>query len=42
MDVYDGVHYDTLKADQKATAIRDKPSLLEIAAFGILFFLVIT
>ncbi|CAJ0916226.1 unnamed protein product, partial [Mesorhabditis belari] len=37
MDVYDGQHYDSLKADQKLTAIRDPPSLLETAAFGLFF-----
>ncbi|CAI4229231.1 unnamed protein product [Auanema sp. JU1783] len=37
MDVHDGVHYEKSKADQKLTAIREVPGLLEIAAFGLFF-----
>ncbi|KHJ80004.1 MBOAT family protein [Oesophagostomum dentatum] len=37
MDVYDGEHLDTLKPDQKKTAIKDVPGLLEIAAFGLFY-----
>ncbi|KAF8362046.1 mboa-6 [Pristionchus pacificus] len=37
MDVYDGHNYESAKPDQKLTGIRDKPSLLEIAAFGYFF-----
>ncbi|CAD6197556.1 unnamed protein product [Caenorhabditis auriculariae] len=37
MDVYDGVHHAKLRDDQKETAIRDAPGLLEIAAFGYFF-----
>lgn len=38
MDCYDGRQKpEDLKADQKITAITDKPGLLEIAAFGLFF-----
>ncbi|KHJ82975.1 hypothetical protein OESDEN_17330, partial [Oesophagostomum dentatum] len=37
MEVYDGAHYDSLKADMKKSAIREKPGLLEIAAFGLFY-----
>ncbi|RCN46331.1 MBOAT family protein [Ancylostoma caninum] len=37
MDIYDGAHFETLKADQKKTAIKEKPGLLEIAAFGLFY-----
>ncbi|CAJ0604512.1 unnamed protein product [Cylicocyclus nassatus] len=37
MEIYDGAHFAKLKADQKETAIRDKPGLLELAAFGLFY-----
>nr|CDJ82257.1 Membrane bound O-acyl transferase domain containing protein [Haemonchus contortus] len=37
MNVYDGVHCDKLKRDQKAEAIKKLPGLLEIAAFTFLY-----
>ncbi|RCN48445.1 MBOAT family protein [Ancylostoma caninum] len=37
MEVYDGAHMDKLKPDQKETAIKDVPGLLEIAAFGLFY-----
>ncbi|WKY06574.1 hypothetical protein Q1695_006616 [Nippostrongylus brasiliensis] len=37
MDVYDGAHFEKLKEDQKKTAIKSPPSLLETAAFGLFY-----
>ncbi|KAK6731048.1 hypothetical protein RB195_007485 [Necator americanus] len=37
MDVYDGAHMEKLKPDQKKTAVKEVPGLLEIAAFGLFY-----
>ncbi|PIO65420.1 hypothetical protein TELCIR_12912 [Teladorsagia circumcincta] len=37
MNVYDGVHYEKLKSDQKREAIKEVPGLLEIAAYTFLY-----
>ncbi|VDP04757.1 unnamed protein product [Heligmosomoides polygyrus] len=37
MNVYDGVHYEKLKSDQKKVAIKELPCLLEIASFAFFY-----
>ncbi|VDM63320.1 unnamed protein product, partial [Angiostrongylus costaricensis] len=37
MDIYDGAHFEALRADQKKTAIKDPPGLLEVAAYGLFY-----
>ncbi|KJH41438.1 MBOAT family protein [Dictyocaulus viviparus] len=37
MDIYDGAHFDSLKPDQKKTAIKDAPGFIELAAYGLFY-----